>query len=93
MKNHNEFGIPDLTLVTIRQMANELKRRDNICFALVWIEETDRDNIAIEGSGNPTQVVGLLARGKHMAIEWADRNIKFQKPGSPDPGDTDDEDR
>lgn len=93
MKNHNEFGMPDLTLVTIRQMANELKRRDNICFALVWIEETDRDNIAIEGSGNPTQVVGLLARGGHMAIEWADRNIKFHKPGSPDPGDTDDEDR
>lgn len=79
-KDHNEFGIPDLSLVTIRQMANELKRRDNICFALVWMEDSERDNIAIEGSGNPTQVVGLLTRGAHMAIEWADRNIKFQRP-------------
>ncbi len=80
MTNHNEFGIPDLSLVTIRQMANELKRRENVCFALVWMEDSERDNIAIEGSGNPTQVVGLLTRGTHMAIEWADRNIKFQKP-------------
>ena len=80
MKDHNEFGIPDLSLVTIRQITNELKRRDNVCFALVWMEDSERDNIAIEGSGNPTQVVGLLTRGTHMAVEWADRNIRFQKP-------------
>lgn len=75
-----ELGLPDLSLVTIRQMATELKRRENLCFALVWIEDNERDNIAIEGSGNPTQLVGLLARGTHMAIEWADRNIKFHRP-------------
>ena len=72
--------MPDLSLVTIRQMAMELKRRNNLTFALVWIENNERDNIAIEGSGNPTQLVGLLARGSHMAIEWADKSIKFYKP-------------
>ncbi len=77
-----ELGLPDLSLTTIRQMAGELKKRDNLCFALVWIEDNERDNIAIEGSGNPTQLVGLLARGLHMAIEWADKNIKFHSPGS-----------
>lgn len=75
-----ELGIPDLSLVTIRQMAVELKQRQNLTFALVWIENNDRDNIAIEGSGSPTQLVGLLSRGTHMAIEWADKNIKFYRP-------------
>lgn len=75
-----ELGIPDLSLVTLRQMAVELKQRHNLTFALVWIENNDRDNIAIEGSGSPTQLVGLLSRGTHMAIEWADKNIKFYRP-------------
>jgi len=75
-----ELGLPDLSLVTIRQMAMELKQRPNLTFALVWIENNERDNIAIEGSGNPTQLVGLLARGSHMTIEWADKNFKFYRP-------------
>jgi hypothetical protein len=77
---HRELGLPDMSLLTIRQMAAELKRRNGLTFALVWIENAERDNIAIEGSGNPTQLVGLLTRGSHMAIEWADKNIKFFKP-------------
>lgn len=77
-----ELGIPDLSLTTIRQMATELKKRENLCFAVVWIEDNERDNIAIEGSGNPTQLVGLISRGLHMTIEWADKNIKFHKPQS-----------
>lgn len=75
-----ELGLPDLSLVTIRQIATELKQRHNLTFAIVWIENTERDNIAIEGSGKPTELVGLLSRGTHMAIEWADKNIKFHKP-------------
>lgn len=75
-----ELGLPDLSFVTIRQMAIELKQRHNLTFALVWIENNERENIAIEGSGNPTQLVGLLTRGSHMAIEWADKNIKFYRP-------------
>ncbi len=77
---HNDLGIPSLELITIRQMADELKRRHNLCFALVWIEDSERDNIAIEGSGNPTQLIGLLSRGVHMAIDWADKKIQFEKP-------------
>lgn len=76
---YKEFGLPDLSLVTIKQMVEELKKRKNLVFALVWIENNEKDNIAIEGSGNPTQLVGLLARGVHMAIEWADRSIRFNK--------------
>lgn len=75
-----EFGIPDLSLVTIKQMAMELKQRQDLTFAIIWIENKERDNIAIEGSGNPTQLIGLLARGEHLAIQWADKNIKFHKP-------------
>jgi hypothetical protein len=75
-----DLGIPDLSLVTMRQIANELKQRSNLVFAIVWIEDSERDNIAVEGSGNPTQLVGLLTRGTHMAIDWADKNIKFFKP-------------
>lgn len=74
-----ELGLPDLSLLTIRQMTEELKKRSNLIFALVWIENNERDNIAIEGSGDPTQLVGLLSRGTHMAIEWADKNIRFFK--------------
>jgi hypothetical protein len=81
---HKEMGLPDLSLLTIRQMASELKQRTGLVFALVWIENAERDNIAIEGSGNPTQLVGLLSRGSHMAIEWADKNIKFFKPKDED---------
>lgn len=80
LDKNKELGLPDLSLVTIRQMANELKQRSNVVFALVWIENSERDNIAVEGSGNPTQLVGLLTRGTHMAIDWADKNIKFFKP-------------
>lgn len=81
-KRKNKFkdlGIPDLSLVTIKQMTEELKKRNNLVFALVWIENNERDNIAIEGSGDPTQLVGLLSRGTHMAIEWAEKNIRFKK--------------
>lgn len=77
---YQDLGIPDLSLVTIRQIATELKQRSNLTFALVWIEDHEIDNIAIEGAGNPTQIVGLLSRGTHLAIEWADKNIKFFKP-------------
>lgn len=77
---NRELGLPDLSYMTIKQMATELKSRQNLTFALIWIENNERDNIAIEGSGNPTQLIGLLARGQHMAIEWADKTIKFYRP-------------
>lgn len=75
-----ELGLPDLSLVTIQQMTRELKSRDNLTFALVWMESTEKENISIEGKGIPTQIVGLLTRGTHIAIEWADNGIKFKRP-------------
>lgn len=79
---YDEYGNPDLSLITIKQFAKELKRRKNLSFAIVWMEDNDKENIAIEGNGNPTQVVGLLARGMHMAIEWSDRFLKITKPNN-----------
>lgn len=78
---YKELGITDLTFSTIKQMALELKQRTNLTFAIIWIDsnENNRDKIAIEGSGNPTQLVGLLTRGTHMAIEWADKNSKSNR--------------
>jgi hypothetical protein len=75
-----ELGLPDLSLVTMRQMATELKGRQNLCFAMVWMEDNEKENISIEGNGNPTQLVGLLFRGLHMTIEWSNKNIKFKQP-------------
>jgi hypothetical protein len=65
--------------VTIKQIARELKKRENLSFAMVWMEDSSKDNIAIEGNGNPTNLVGLLARGLHMAIEWSDKYLHFKK--------------
>lgn len=74
-----ELGIPDLSLVTIKQMTNELKNRQNLIFALVWVENNEKDNISVEGSGQPNQLIGILSRATHIAINWADQNIKFKK--------------
>jgi len=75
-----ELGLPDLSFVTMRQIATELKGRQNLCFAMVWMEDNEKENISIEGSGNPTQLVGLLSRGLYMTIEWSNKNIKFKQP-------------
>lgn len=74
-----ELGLPDLSLVTMRQIANELKSRQNLCFAIVWMEDNEKENVSIEGSGNPTQLVGLLSRGLYMTIEWSNKNITFKQ--------------
>jgi hypothetical protein len=78
MPKYDSSGIPDLSLVTIKQISKELKRRKNLTFAFVWMEDNSKDNISIEGNGNPTHLVGLLARGLHMAIEWSDKHLKFK---------------
>jgi len=82
---YDKFGVPDLSLVTIKQIAKELKKRENLSFAMVWMEDNSKDNISIEGNGNPTNLVGLLARGLHMAIEWSDKYLKFKNPDEKDP--------
>lgn len=75
----NKNGLADLSLVTCNQIANELKKRKNLTFALLWIEENSLDNISFEGNGDPTKLCGLLARGLNLAINWADKNMDFQK--------------
>lgn len=76
----NKKGIPDLSWVTLKQMAAELKKRDNITFALLWMEESGYENISLEASGNPTTLCGMLIRGLNLAVKHADKNINFIEP-------------
>lgn len=75
----NEKGLPDLSLVTCRQMANELKKRKNLTFALIYTEENNSENITLEGSGDSNKLVGLIARGLNLSIQWADNKTDFSK--------------
>lgn len=75
----NKKGIPDLSWVTIRQMAEELKKRDYISFALVYMEDSGHDNISLEANGNPTQLCGLLTRALNLAVKHADKNIDYRE--------------
>lgn len=78
-KINGKNGIPDLSLVTCKQIANELKKRKNLTFALIYAEENDADNISLDGNGDPNKLVGLIARGLNLSIQWADKNMKFEK--------------
>ena len=69
--------IPDLSLVTISQMMDELKKRKNITFAFVMMEHADIENLSLEASGNPTFICGLLARATNLASQYADKNINY----------------
>lgn len=68
-----EYGVSDLSLTTVTQMANELKKRENILFSLIWIENNETDNISIEGNGTLTNLVGLITRGLHLLINYSDK--------------------
>lgn len=77
--SEKELGLPDLSLCTITQMAEELKTRENVNFALVWIENSEKDNISLQAKGNATQIIGLLARGQQIALDWTNQNLKYKK--------------
>lgn len=68
-----EYGLNDLSLTTISQMASELKKRENIQFALIWIESNDTDNISVEGNGHFTSLIGLVTRGLHLLVNYNDK--------------------
>jgi len=76
----NKKGVPDLSWVTMKQMAKELKERNNLTFALVWMEESGQDNISLEASGSPTILCGMLSRGLNLAVKWADKKIDYTEP-------------
>ncbi len=71
-------GIPDLSLVTCKQMASELKNRENLTYAFIWMENEATENFSFEASGNPTILCGLLSRGLNMAIKWADKVTQYE---------------
>jgi hypothetical protein len=73
--------IPDLSLVTVEQMLDELKKRKNITFAFVMMEHANIENIVLEASGNPTFICGLLARATNLASKYADKDINYYYTG------------
>jgi hypothetical protein len=73
--------IPDLSLVTIEQMLDELKKRKTITFAFVMMEHSNVENIVLEASGNPTFICGLLARATNIASKYADKDIDYYYTG------------
>ena len=59
-------------------MASELKKRKNLTFALVWMEEDGIENFNIEAVGNPTMLCGMLTRGVNMTTNWAESKAKYE---------------
>jgi hypothetical protein len=84
--------IPDLSLVTVDQMIDELKKRKNISFAFIMTEHTSVDNLSLEASGNPTFICGLLARATNLAAKYADKNINYYQSGEEIQDDEDEDD-
>lgn len=70
-------GVPDLSWATCKQMSNELKRRNNITFVLVWMEENYYDNIHIEASGEANTVIGLATRGLSLLVNATEKRTKI----------------
>jgi len=70
-------GVPDLSWATCKQMSNELKRRNNITFVLIWMEENYYDNIHIEASGDANTVIGLATRGLNLLVNATEKRTKI----------------
>lgn len=73
-------GIPDLSLVTCRQITAELKKRKNLTFVMFWIEEDIYDNINVEASGHLNTVVGLATRGLNLILKATDEKTRYADP-------------
>jgi hypothetical protein len=75
-------GIPDLSLVTCRQITAELKSRKNLTFVMFWIEEDIYDNINVEANGHLNTVVGLATRGLNLILKATDEKTRYADPDS-----------
>lgn len=75
---NKEMGIPDLSLVTVKQMCEEIKKRKNLNFVIVWVEDNSKDNITVEGNGNPTFLLGLLTRATNLILKLMDQNFTYK---------------
>ena len=69
-------GVTDLSWATCKQIGKELKNRDNLVFALIWMEMDGRENLSIEAGGDPTLVTGMVARGMNLIIKWAGKDFR-----------------
>jgi hypothetical protein len=71
--------IPDLQLATCKQMANELKKRENLTFVMLWIEENYYDNIHIEANGEANQIIGLVTRGLSLILKTTENKTHIRE--------------
>lgn len=72
----DQKGIPDLSWATCKQIGEELKNRDNLVFALIWMEVEGNENLSVEAGGNPTLVAGMVNRGLNLIVNWAGKDFR-----------------
>lgn len=72
----NVKGIADLTWATCQQIGDELKSRENLIFALMWMEGNELEKLSVEAGGNPTLVAGMVTRGLNLILNWAAKPIE-----------------
>ena len=82
LTKQNKMGVPDLSLVTCRQITAELKNRKNLTFVMFWIEEDIYDNINVEANGHLNTVVGLATRGLNLILKATDEKTRYADPDS-----------
>ncbi len=70
-------GYPDLSWATCKQIGKELKKRQNLTFVLLWIEDDYVDNIHIEASGEANTVIGLATRGLNLIVNATEKRTRI----------------
>jgi hypothetical protein len=73
----NKNPVPDLEWATVKQIADELKSRDSLTFAIVHIEDDRIDNISLEANGDPNYIIGMLTRAVNMLVTYTEKNKKI----------------
>jgi hypothetical protein len=68
-ENYQGMGIADLSLVTVKQMSQELDRR-GISYALVWKREGD-DGLLFKAHGGTAELLKML----EQARIWTHKNV------------------
>jgi hypothetical protein len=71
-------GIPDLQWATCKQIGSELKKRENLTFVLLWMEDDYFDNLHIEASGEANSIIGLTTRGLNILLNTTEKRTKIQ---------------
>ena len=65
------MGLPDLSLLTTKQLIKELDSRD-ISYAFIWKTASVRE-LFFEANGGSNEIIGMIERAKQWAVKWANK--------------------